>query len=274
MGKSGWWMGAAGRAARCRRAVFPLLILVFPLTALGQGPAPLPGDAQLGLINRYYLEGEAFRAESELLRFLHEHPSHPRRGEAELLRAKLHYREGRFGEATLMLFSQLDRFPRGRASLPAARLLTFSLVREGRLEEAQRYLGSLREPGEPPPSLEPLQGPPPDAVDPDTAVAWSTWLPGTGFFALGEPGKAFAGMGLNLFFTAAAYFAFDDNLPAVGLVFLIAEIALYRGGREAVREAAEQQLASMERERREAWTKGRGEAELLGVGIQFKFGGS
>ena len=104
------------------------------------------------------------------------------------------------------------------------------------------------------------------------AVLWSTFLPGAGYFALGEPGRAFSGLGLNLFFTAAAVISFEEDLPLAGLVFLLAEIALYRGGREAVREAAEAQLAAQERERREVWVRRHGERELLGVGMRLRFG--
>ena len=65
------------------------------------------------------------------------------------------------------------------------------------------------------------------------------------FRYLTHPGKAVAGMSLNLFFTAAAVVAFEQELPGVGLVFLLAELAMYRGGRRAVREEAEAQLTRL-----------------------------
>ncbi|MCZ6646722.1 MAG: hypothetical protein O7B79_10830 [SAR324 cluster bacterium] len=261
-------------------AALMALLCCWGKPALAQSRAPDPGEGQLRLIDAYYREGEAFRAESEVLRFLHEYPAHPRRAEAELLRAKLFYRDGRYGDSTLMLISQLDRFPHGPAAFPAARLLTFSLLREGRLDEAERYLPYLRGRGEglrgrggPRPSLDALRKPLSGAPDPDSAVALSTWLPGAGFFALGEPGKAFAGMGLNLFLIAASYLAFEEDLPVVGLAFLIAEIAVYRGGREAVREEAEAQIARFKESRREGWIGEWGEGKLLKVGIRVKFSG-
>lgn len=239
----------------------------------GVFPANAEGARLLSLIESHYQRGEAFRAETEVLRFLNENPSHPALGDVELLRAKLYYLEGRYGESSLMLFSHLDRHQRHPTARPAAGLLALSLVREGRLEEARRYLPALRQPGAPPPSLELLRRPPPNAVDPDAAVMWSTFLPGTGFFTLGEPGKGFAGLGLNLLLTAAAVVSFEEEQPVAGLLFLIAEIALYRGGREAVREAAEAQLMARERERRGIWARRQGEGQLLGLGLSMKFGG-
>ena len=228
---------------------------------------------QLSLIEGHYRRGDGFRAETEVLRFLHEYPGHPAVADVELLRAKLYYGRGRYGESSLTLFSHLDRHSRHPSTRAAARLLTLSLVREGRLDEAEHYLPVLRRPGQPAPSLEPLKAPPADAVDPDTAVMWSTFLPGTGFFALGEPGKGFAGLGLNLLLTGAAVLSFEEDQPVAGVLFLIAEIALYRGGREAVRDSAEAQLAAMERERRGSWARRQGEGELLGVGLTMKFSG-
>ena len=261
----------AGAACLCW--VYPALGQVQPPQGEATANVTVSTDrAQLSLIEDYYQRGEAFRAESEVLRFLSDDPSHPAAGEAELLRAKLYYQDGRYGESSLMLFSHLDRRRRHSTTREAAQLLTFSLVREGRLDDAARYLGAFRKPGEPLPSLGPLLEPPPDAVDPNSAVLWSTFLPGAGYFALGEPGRAFSGLGLNLFFTAAAVISFEEDLPLAGLVFLLAEIALYRGGREAVREAAEAQLAAQERERREVWVRRHGERELLGVGMRLRFG--
>lgn len=269
-GTTGRW--TATGAALAWLACLWLACLGWAGPAWGQAN-PSAEQAQLALIDAYYREGEAFRAESELLRFLNDYPAHPSSGDVELLRAKLYYLDGRYSESSLMLFSHLDRRPRHPTTRAAARLLTLSLVREGRLDDARPYLGAFREPGVPPPSLDPLRGPAPEAVDPDSAVLWSTFLPGSGFFALGEPGKAFAGLGLNLFFTAAAVISFEEDLPLAGLVFLLAELALYRGGREAVREAAEAQNTAREKRRRRAWTERHGERQLLGVGLRLRFGG-
>lgn len=258
--------------------------------ALAQAPAPIQtpgapaGDSgqpdrdsgalrQLSLIESHYRRGDGFRAETEGLRFLHAYPAHPAAADVELLRAKLYYGRGRYGESSLALFSHLDRHSRHPSARAAARLLTLSLVREGRLDAAERYLPVLRRRGQPAPSLEPLKSLPEDAVNPDAAVMWSTFLPGTGFFALGEPGKGFAGLGLNLLLTGAAVLSFEEDQPVAGLLFLIAEIALYSGGREAVRDAAEAQLAAMERERRGSWTRRQGEGDLLRVGLSMKFSG-
>ena len=264
--------GAAGRWRAAGAALVGLACLLWAGPALGQAD-PSAEQAQLALIDAYYRDGEAFRAESEVLRFLNDYPAHSSAGDVELLRAKLYYRDGRYGETSLMLFSHLDRRTRQSSTRDAARLLTFSLVREGRLDDARRYLGAFREAGVPPPSLDPLGGPDPEAVNPDSAVLWSTFLPGSGYFTLGEPGKAFAGLGLNLFFTAAAVISFEEDLPLAGLVFLIAEVALYRGGRDAVREAALAQNAAREKQRRRAWTRRHGEEQLLGVGLRLRFGG-
>jgi tetratricopeptide (TPR) repeat protein len=241
-------------------------------TASAREVAGSNGALALGLIESYYQEGDAFRAETEVLRFLHERPDHPRREEVELVRAKLYYREGRYGESSLMLFSQLDRFPEGNASLQARRLLAFSLVREGRLDEAEDYLSVAGGRAASGASLRALRETPPDAVAPETAVAWSTWLPGSGFFLLDQPGKAFAAMGLNLFFIGAAAVSFQEDLAGAGLVFLLAELAIYRGGRDAVRDAAAARLARLRAQRSDAWLAEQGEPELLRFGIRLRFG--
>ncbi len=241
----------------------------------GAGPAAAESAARgadtLGLIEAYYQEGDGFRAETEVLRFLAAKPSHPRRAEVELVRAKLFYREGRHAESSLMLFSQLDRFPRSPAARQAGRLLAFSLIREGRLDEAEPWLrrGGTEEPA---PSLGKLRAMPEGAISPGAAVAWSTWLPGTGFFVLDQPGKAFAAIGVNLFFLAAAAASFNSDLPGPGLIFLLAELAIYRGGRNAVRDAAEAQIARARRGQTERWLQRQGEAKLLSVGLRLPLG--
>ena len=70
-------------------------------SALGQP------ERELSLIEDHYRAGDRFRAETEILRFIHGRPSHPRLGEVELVRAKLYYQEGRHRESSLMLFSLL-----------------------------------------------------------------------------------------------------------------------------------------------------------------------
>lgn len=261
-----------GAVAKAALAVMwaALLLPGWGTDARAQAAPPAEGGGTLGLIESFYREGEAFRAETEVLRFLHERPRDPRQAEVELVRAKLYYREGRYAESSLMLFSQLDRFPGGPAAVDARRLLAFSLVREGRLDEAEPLLAGGN-PAAPP--LASLREVPPDAVDPDSAVAWSTWLPGSGFFLVDQPGKAVAAMGLNLFFIGAAAASFNNDLPGPGLIFLLVEVALYRGGREAVRDAAEQQVARLRREREDAWLDAQGEPELLRIGFRVPFGG-
>ena len=228
---------------------------------------------ELSLIEVHYQAGDRFRAESEILRFLHDRPSHPRLDEVELVRAKLYYQEGRHRESSLMLFSLLDRYPEGAAYRPGHRLLGFSQVLQGNWDEAARALrlGGAAEAELA--SLAELARSPPGAVDPDTAVAWSTFLPGTGFFLLDRPGRAWAAIGLNLTFTAGAAIAYQQDNLGAALVLLLVELALYTGGREAVRQEAEALLARLETGRREAWVRERGAPDLLGVGIRLDFGG-
>jgi tetratricopeptide (TPR) repeat protein len=249
---------------------------LWPAALPAQVAAPDPSTAaeiQLGFAEQLYREGDRFRAESELLRFAHDFPADPRRGAAELARAKLYYQEGRYREASLMLHSLLDRFPRDEAASPATRLLLLSEVQSGDFEGAGQTLrrsGTLA--GEAA-TLAALRQPAPDAVDPGTAVAWSTVLPGTGFFLLDQPAKAATALTLNVAFLAGTVIAYRQRNYGAALVMALVEIALYGGQREAVRQEAESILARQDRERREAWAQTHGEKELLAVGIELKFGG-
>ena len=221
-------------------------------------------DRQLGLIQALYQEGQSFRAESEVLRFLFENPDHPRRDGVELVRAKLFYRQGRYGESTVMLFSLLDRYPSGKAAPEAGRLLALSLLRQGRLAEAETRLRASGKKGT---VLSRL--PPPGTVPPERAVAWSTWLPGSGFFLVDQPGVATAAIGLNLFFAGATVAAWQADFRGAALVFLLAEFALYRGGREAAGVAAQRHNAALERAVVEDWAREQGETKILRFAFRF-----
>lgn len=238
----------------------------------GARPAPLPGEAELRLIESLYREGDAYRAESEILRFLRFHPSHPLRPEAELTRAKLFYREGRFRESDLIVFSLLDRHPRSAAVAPARRLLAFSLLRQGNLKASQSWLKTLAPPGEPPLLLDALARPHPEAVDPDAAEAWSTWLPGSGYFAIGQPGKAATAITLNLALLGATAFYAREERPGAALLFLFFELMLWQGGRSGVRQDAETVNRRLQRRRVDAWLRRQGEPALLQFGIMPRFG--
>ena len=244
--------------------------------------APLAPDPQLKLIGTLYEAGEDFRTETEVLRFLHFFPSHPQRPAVELTRAKLYFRSGRFQESSLMLYSLLDRHPRGLASADARRLLGHSLVQQGRIDEAlalrlpevaAESQPALQDGGLVAEPLERLRQAPADVVTPESARSWSTWLPGTGFFLLGQPGKAWAAMGLNLVLTGLAVAAWNDQMPGVALALALAEISLYRGGRNAVYEEAHAQLKQRQMERRAHWSHRNGEKPLLGVAFRMSFGG-
>jgi len=239
----------------------------------GLAQSPTPSDLQLGFAEQLYREGARFRAETELLRFAHEFPHDPRRGAAELARAKLYYQEGRYRETSLMLHSLLDRFPRDEAALPATRLLLLSEVRSGDFDGAEAALRRLGAPESEAEALAALRRPIADAVEPGTAVAWSTVLPGSGFFLLDQPGKAVTALTLNVAFLAGTVIAYQQKNQGAALVLALVEIALYGGQRAAVRQEAESLLARRDQERREAWAQSHGEQELLAVGFQLKFGG-
>ncbi|MBI4083253.1 MAG: hypothetical protein HY423_11650 [Candidatus Lambdaproteobacteria bacterium] len=256
------------------------LAAVLIALAMGAGPARLaaqplvaPPGRDLAYIESLYQAREAFRAETEMLRFLAAHPESAQRNEVELARAKLYYREGRLGEATVMAISLFDRAPRTAAGRDAERLLALALIRQGRLAEAGARLGALASAGEPAPSLEVLRGAPPGALDPERAVAWSTWLPGAGFLLLDQPAKAATALTLNLALLGGAALAYLQDNPGAALALLLIEIALYRGGREAVREAAGEVNRRLDRERVESWARRHGEGELLAVGFRIAFGG-
>jgi tetratricopeptide (TPR) repeat protein len=249
-----------------------LLAAVVAWPALAAAPSDTP-DPQLRFIDQLYREGERYRAESEILRFLHDAPAHPRRAGAALARAKLYYREGRYREAELMLYSLLDRYPRDEAAPDAAHLLAYTQLMQGRPVEAAE---TLRRAGADPVTLGQLAAlaePAPDAVDPGTAVTWSTVLPGAGFFVLGEPAKATAALSLNALFLAGAVIAYQQENYGAALALALVEIALYTGGREAVRQEAEARRARQERLRRESWLATQDAPALLAVGIRFDFAG-
>ncbi|MBI3993546.1 MAG: hypothetical protein HY342_09745 [Candidatus Lambdaproteobacteria bacterium] len=267
----------------CWRPALAVLALLLALASAGAQPAgaqsaanetagaarAMPSGAegaaaQLDFIDGLYRQGESFRAESEILRFLFEYPDHPRRPEVELLRARLYLRDGHAERAGLMLYALLDRQRSGAVRAPAARLLVFALVRQGRLDDAVPWLAAAEFA---PAALEPLRQAPPALVPPRTAVTWSTWLPGSGFFVIGEPGKGSAAVGLNLGFTAGALLALQQGNPPAALVFALVEIALYRGGREAVGEAAQAKVTAARLEAAKAWLEAHGEPAMLRAGL-------
>jgi tetratricopeptide (TPR) repeat protein len=218
--------------------------------------------ARLEFIARLYAERDDFRAESELLAFLHEAPDDPLRPQAELARAKLYYRAGRLAEADGMAIALLDREPDGPAAADARLLLGFSWLRQGRLAEAAPLLA-----GEP--ALAPLEEPPPN--DAGRAVAWSTALPGAGFFTLGEPAKGATALALNLAFLAGTVLAYQQHNVPAALIFLTVEAALYTGGRDAVRDEAERLNGRWREERRTEWLTRSSEGRLMAVAFDVKF---
>jgi len=221
-----------------------------------------PALARLSFIESLYRERDDFRAESEILAFLGEAPGSPLRPQVELVRAKLHYRAGRFADADRMLLALLDRSPDGPVARDARSLLGFSWLREGRLGEAAPLLNR-----EPP--LDPLLQPPPH--DAARAVAWSTALPGTGFFVLGEPGRAVTSLTLNIVFLAGTVVSYEQHNVPAALLFLLVEAAFYSGGRAAVREEAGRLNERWLGERREAWLGQSSEPRLIGTAFEWKF---
>ena len=219
-------------------------------------------EARLGFIARLFAERDDFRTESEVLAFLHEAPDDPLRPQVELVRAKLYYRAGRLAEADAIAISLLDRMPQGPVAADARTLLGFSWMRQGRLAEAAPLLAA-----EPP--LNPLQDPAP--YDAGRATGWSTALPGTGFFALGEPVRGATALALNLAFVAGTAIAYQQHNVPAALIFLSVEAALYSGGRDAVREEAGKLNDRWLEQRREAWLARSSEPRLLAVAFDAKF---
>jgi hypothetical protein len=238
----------AGSAALARQTDYPI--------------ADDPVRARLGFIESLYGEGDDFRAESEILAFLHEFPDSPLRPQAELVRAKLYYREQRYADADVMLLFLIDRNRDAPASRDARNLLGFSWLREGRVSEAVPLLN--REP-----SLTPLLEPPP--YDADRAVAWSTVLPGSGFFTLGEPARGVTALSLNALFIAGAAISYDQHNVPAALIFLIVEGAFYAGGRTAVREEAARLNDGWMAQRRDAWLSQSSEPRLMATAFEKKF---
>lgn len=213
-------------------------------------------------LEKLYQAGDDFRTESEILRFIKARPSHPGVGAARLLRAKIYYRQGRYREANLFLFSLLDDPRRRNVSEEAARLLGLSLARSGQTKEAATYL---------PREMAPPTGPVEGRVSPESARSWSTWVPGAGFFLLGQPQKATTALALNLLFTGAAVTAWNEGLKGAAFLSLLVEYYLYSGGRTSVFEAAEAHNLRKNRERLNVWAAGAGEGEILKVGVSLRF---
>jgi len=243
-----------------------LVILVAPPSPAQAQPRTSQTD--LGFIERLYREGDGFRAEAEALRWIHLNPGHPLQPDVELLRAKLYYREGRLAEATLMVHSLRDRFPRSGAAREGARLLAYASARDGRSGEAATWLAAAHDKA--PPIAPLLEVPPAEAAE-QRAVAWSTWLPGAGFFILDQPAKAAAALSLNLAFTAAAVASYQQQNSPAAVLFLLVELALYRGGRQAVAEESQRLAARWRRERTDAWLRDAGEPEWLGIAFRMDF---
>ena len=288
VGAAPWRVGGAWQGWAPWVAAVLLMAGVFlpgpAVWAQAAGTPLLPSDpawddgpaAQAAYIERLYGEGDAYRAESEVLRFLQAYPADPRVPAVALLRAKLYYREGRYPDARLMLYALLDRHPQDPVTADARRLLTFTHLRLGEPAAAAQVAQ------EPPPlaglalagtGLAALDQDPPGTVDPGTAVAWSTWVPGSGYFLLGQPARAAAGVTLNLaLLGATAYAVREDNLPAA-LLFLVFEAMLWQGGRSGVRQEAMAINARLRTEQLEGWLRTQGEGSLLGVGLSVRFGG-
>jgi tetratricopeptide (TPR) repeat protein len=217
---------------------------------------------RLRFIEDLYRERDDFRAESEILGLLHEIPDPELRSLAELARAKLYYRAGRLEEAEFMVVSLLDRMPVGTVAADARRLLGYSKIRQGRLDEALPLLGSD-------PALAALLEAAP--YDPSRAASWSTALPGAGFWVLGEPGRAVSALSLNLLLLAGVVLSYEQHNVPVALLFLAVESAFYAGGREAVREEAAKLNERWLRERRETWLGRSGEPALMATAFRIRF---
>ena len=255
---------------------FPLLMVtsqpVFGLPGEDTGPPPVV----LRHIQRLMDEGDAYRAESELLRLVHLYPKHRSRPWLELARARLYYQDGRYQQAELMLLSLRDRFPKGKAADGAARLLAFGQVRQGRYAQARELLEGLD--GFTPDQAElselaiaPPGTAPPGTVPPETAKAWSTWLPGAGFLVLGETAKGLGAMAVNLVLLGGAVASTQQGNQGAALLLLLAELAFYQGGRQAAYESA-QSLQHQAQQRRVAqWLERQEESRWLGLGLEIRW---
>jgi hypothetical protein len=220
-------------------------------------------NARLPFIAQLYAERDDLRAETEMLTFLHDAPADdPLRPAVELARAKLYYRVGRYAEADAMLISVLDRRPPRAILVEASHLLGFSWIRQGRLTEALPLLA-----GEPP--LDPLQARAP--YDAGRAVAWSTALPGAGFFTLDEPAKGATALGLNLAFLAGAVLSYQQHNVPVALLFAVVEAAFYSGGREAVRDEANRLNGQWLEQQRADWFQRSSESAVVGAAFTVNF---
>ena len=135
-------------------------------------------------------------------------------------------------------------------------------TQQGRLAEAAPLLA-----GEPP--LDPLREAPP--YDAGRAAAWSTALPGAGFFSLGEGGRGATALGLDLAFLAGTVIAYQQHNVPVALISFTVAAALYSGGREAVREEAGRLNDRWLDARREAWLARSSEPRLMAVAFDLKF---
>jgi len=224
-----------------------------------------------GFVESLYQAGEDYRAETEIVRLLHGNTNAREVPPLELARAKLYYRQGRRRDAALMLYSLLDRHPRSAVTVPATRLLMLSQLREENLSAAAQVLWAFQEPGATPPSLAEFAAPPPGAVDVERTVAWSTALPGAGFLALGQPGKASAALGLNLFFLGAAVSAARNDLPGAALLLGLVELTLYQGQRNATREEALRHNQRLRARQTEDWASAHGEKSLLSFALTTHF---
>ena len=161
-----------------------------------------------------------------------------------------------------MLISILDRIQRGPVAIDARRLLGFSWMRQGRLNEAAPLLA-----GEP--ALDPLRAKPP--YDADRAVAWSTGLPGAGFFTLDEPAKATTALAVNLVLLAATIISYEQHNVPAALIFASVEGAFYMGGRNAAREEAQRLNDRWMHDRRESWLGQSSEPRILSVAFSLEF---
>ncbi|MDH4248553.1 MAG: hypothetical protein OEW39_12145 [Deltaproteobacteria bacterium] len=245
----------------------PLPLPVLPTQPTPGGTRPEPQ----GLVELLYQTQQEYRAESELLTLLHARPDSLQAPRLELARAKLYYRQGRHDAASLMLYSLLDRYPRGDTTVPATQLLVLSLLRQERIPAAAQGLWAFRSPSAPAPSLAAFSAPAPGTVDPGRLVAWSTAIPGAGFLALNRPDKAAAALGLNLFFLGATVAAARNHLPGPALLLGLVELTLYQGQRNATREEALRFNQRLRGRQVEQWALEQGEKSLLAFAFQTGF---
>lgn len=222
----------------------PVFVILWGMSAGASDPGFSFADSLLS-------GGEYYRAVTEYMRYLHEHPDGERADEARLKIAQAHIEGGVTERGWHELDTYLSRTPDGEQAAKAARLLAGSLYRHERyaeallparradLPEAQfrrfRHLCQLR------------QAVPPDGLEdplheqdwrryetlprksPKLAGTLSALLPGAGQLYTGRRSDGLWAFLLNAVFGGACVYAFEEGEPVAG-VFAGALTALWYGG--------------------------------------------